>query len=57
MERQLSSEGVNTVRRHLRKVLFGASFLIFLSPAECVDWYCDRHEDFPPICGEIFFPA
>ena len=45
------------MRRHLRKVLFGASFLIFLSPAECVDWYCDRHSGEPPICGEIIFPV
>ncbi len=38
------------MRRHLRKLLFGASLIIFLSPAECVDWYCDRHSHEPPIC-------
>ena len=41
------------MRRHLRKLLIGASLIIFLSPAECVDWYCDRHSDEPPICGPI----
>jgi len=43
----------NAVRRNLRRVLLGGSLIIFLSPAECVDWYCDRHSDEPPICNQF----
>lgn len=39
------------MRRHLRKVLFG-TLIIFLSPTECVDFYCGRSHRFgnAPIC-------
>lgn len=38
------------MRRHLRKVLFGVSLIFFLSPSECVQFYCERHSFNPPIC-------
>jgi hypothetical protein len=41
------------MRRHLRKLLFGVSFIFILTPAECAFWYCERHSFIPPIC-EIF---
>jgi hypothetical protein len=45
------------VRRHLRKVLFGASLIILISPSECVFNYCVRHDFNPPICDEVLFPT
>ncbi len=42
------------MRRHFRKLLFGAGFVLLISPFECTFWYCDRHSFEPPIC-EIFF--
>lgn len=42
------------MRRHLRKVLLGAGFVLIITPFECVSFYCDRHEFQPPICDEVF---
>ncbi|MGH7566385.1 MAG: hypothetical protein ACREK2_06110 [Gemmatimonadota bacterium] len=38
------------MRRHLRKMLFGVSFLFFFSLEDCVDIYCFNHDFEPPIC-------
>lgn len=40
------------MRRHWRKVLFGVTLIVFLSPSECVDFYCSRSDrgDSAPIC-------
>lgn len=44
------------MRRHLRKLLFGVTFVFFLSPLECVEFYCGRSDrgDSAPICDFIF---
>ena len=39
------------MRRHLRKLLFGAGLFIFISPSECTFFYCQRHSFEPPICN------
>lgn len=40
------------MRRQLTKLLFGLTFLFFLSPSECVSFYCSRSDrgDSAPIC-------
>ena len=43
------------MRRHFRKMLFGAGLILIITPFECVSFYCDRHEFEPPICDELLF--
>lgn len=43
------------MRRHLRKVLFGVSFIFLISPETCLFNYCQRHNFIPPICEEFIF--
>ena len=38
------------MRRHLRKLLFGAALVILVSPEQCLFNYCVRHNFNPPIC-------
>ena len=40
------------MRSQLRKVLFGSALIFFLSPSECVEFYCSRSDrgDSAPIC-------
>lgn len=45
------------MRRQLVRMFIGASFIIFLSPFECVFHYCQRHDFNPPICEGLLFPT
>lgn len=42
------------MRRHLRKVLFGASFIVLISPEACLFNFCEATNFIPPICQEFF---
>lgn len=45
------------MRRHLRKILLGVGFFVFLTPWECTFLYCDRHDFEPPICDQLISQA
>ena len=41
------------MRRHLRKVLLGSSFLFLISLEECVFRFCELTEFEPQICDQF----